>query len=392
MARDTYATPAAFYGALKHKAQLMARSEGVPVADVLSSFFFSRLVARVFHAQPDAWIVKGGHALLMRYAAAARLSRDIDIQRSAGGEIGEAVADFLKAAAHDLDDYMSFTPTRTSMHENGAAGAKQIFRVHVGTHEVGVVKVDVVTGHAPSAAPDVRRIAPLIDLAWPADWPKARLYPIVNHLADKVCAMYERHQGSPSSRYRDLADILLISQRENVDGRYAQLALRTEARLRRLTRAPGVDLVLPSAFQPPGPAWPDRYPAAARQVPGLQGCITWKEAAMAAEASSLRCWPQARPATGMPQRPSGKHGPSRMAPGCPVVTQSRPIRSLRERVNGPRTCLLPRGAPDRRLSPCAPTSRPLPPGPVRHPAGRTAPGPVSQDRQMCVVPRSDQWP
>jgi hypothetical protein len=284
MARDAYTTPAAFYGALKHKAQLLARSEGLPVADVLSSYFFSRLVARVFHAQPDAWIVKGGHALLMRYAAAARLSQDIDIQRNTGGGIGEAVSDLLKAAAHDLDDYLSFTPTRTSMHENGSAGAKQVFRVHMGTHEVGVVKVDVVTGHVPSATPDVRRITPLIDLAWPADWPMAKLYPIVNHLADKVCAMYERHKGSPSSRYRDLADILLISQRENVDGRYAQLALRTEARRRRLTGAPGVELVLPPAFQPPGPAWPDRYPAAARQVPGLEGCTTWKEAAMAAEA------------------------------------------------------------------------------------------------------------
>ncbi|MGW3390738.1 nucleotidyl transferase AbiEii/AbiGii toxin family protein [Streptomyces cinereoruber] len=284
MARDSYTTPAAFYGALKHKAQLLARSEGLPVADVLSSYFFSRLVARVFHAQPDGWIVKGGHALLMRYAAAARLSQDIDIQSNTGGGIGEAVADLLKAAAHDLGDYMRFTPTRTSMHENGAAGAKQVFRVHMGTQEVGVVKVDVVTGQVPSAPPEMRRVTPLIDLAWPADWPEARLYPIINHLADKVCAMYERHKGAPSSRYRDLADILLISQREDVDGRYAQLALRTEARRRRLTGTPGVELSLPPEFQAPGPAWPDRYPAAARQVPGLEGCLTWKEAALAAEA------------------------------------------------------------------------------------------------------------
>lgn len=283
MARETYTTPAAFYGALKHKAQLLARSEGLPVADVLSSYFFSRLVARVFHAQPDTWIVKGGHALLMRYASAARLSQDIDIHHRTGGGIGEAVADLLKAAAHDLDDYMTFRPTRTSMHENGAGGAKQVFRVHMGTHEVGVLKVDVVTGHAPSAPLDVRRVTPLIDLAWPSDWPEARLYPIVNHLADKVCAMYERHKGSPSSRYRDLADILLISQHEAIDGRFAQLALRTEARRRRLAGVPGVELVLPQTFQPPGPAWPDRYPAAACQVPGLKGCLTWKEAAAAAD-------------------------------------------------------------------------------------------------------------
>ncbi|MEU5196096.1 nucleotidyl transferase AbiEii/AbiGii toxin family protein [Streptomyces scabiei] len=284
MARESYTTPAAFYGALKHKARLLARSEGLPVADVLTSYFFSRLVVRVFHTQPDSWIVKGGHALLMRYAAAARLSQDIDIQHSAAGGIAEAVADLCKAAAHDMDDYLKFTPERTSLHENGAAGAKQLFRVHMGTHEVGVLRVDVVTGPVPSTPPDVRRVAPLIDLAWPADWPEARLYPIAHHLADKVCAMYERHHGSPSSRYRDLADILLISQHEAIDGSYAQLALRTEARRRRLADIPGVDLVLPLSFQPPGPVWPDRYPAAGRQVPGLQGCTTWSEAAAAADA------------------------------------------------------------------------------------------------------------
>lgn len=159
MAQDAYTTPMAFYGALKHKAQLVARSEGLPVADVMTSYFFSRLVARVFHAQPDKWLVKGGHALFIRYAAAARLSRDVDIQHSVGAGIDEAVADLLSAAAHDLDDYLRFTPSRTSTHE-GTAGAKQSFRVHMGTHEVGVVKVDVVTGRALSAPPDMRRVTP----------------------------------------------------------------------------------------------------------------------------------------------------------------------------------------------------------------------------------------
>lgn len=276
-----YSSPAAFYGALKQKAQLVARSEKLSVADVLSSYYFSRLVARVFHAQPDTWVVKGGHALFMRYSAAARLSQDVDIQRSDGGGIEEAVADLLRAAAHNLDDYLSFTPARTSMHENGAEGAKQLFRVHMGTQEVGVLRVDVVTAYGPSVSPDVRRVTSLIDLAWPADWPNVMLYPIVNHLADKICAMYERHRGGPSSRYRDLADILLISQREGIDGRYAQVTLRTEARRRQLA---GRDLTLPQAFQAPGPAWPDRYPAVALQVPGLKGCASWSEAAAAADA------------------------------------------------------------------------------------------------------------
>jgi hypothetical protein len=43
-------------------------------------------------------------------------------------------------------------------------------------------------------------------------WPDVRLYPLADHVADKVCAMYEWHNGNASGRYRDLADLLLISQ------------------------------------------------------------------------------------------------------------------------------------------------------------------------------------
>lgn len=369
MARETYTTPTAFYGALKHKAQLLAHSQGLPVADLLSSYYFSRLVARVFHAQPDAWMVKGGHALLMRYTVGARLSQDIDIQHSIGVGIGEAVAELLKAAAHDLDDYMNFTPARTSMHENGATGAKQVFRVHMGTHEVGVVKVDVISGHAPSATPDVRRVTPLIDLAWPADWPDARLYPIVNHLADKVCAMYERHRGSPSSRYRDLADILLISQRENVDGRYAQLALRTEARRRRLTGAPGVELVLPPTFQPPGPAWPDRYPAAARQVPGLKGCTTWEEAATAAEAFLT---PLLAPGPPGNWNPADAAWQARPEQNGPRLTTARYAEQAHAIVEGAHERAADAPAPPQRPRPTAQPMRPDVPPPATGPG--IAPG------------------
>ncbi|MEU5437260.1 nucleotidyl transferase AbiEii/AbiGii toxin family protein [Streptomyces sp. NPDC020719] len=251
------------------------------VADVLSAYFFSRLVARVFQAQPERWILKGGHALLMRYHSAARLSQDVDIQHDGDAGIEEAVTALCAAARHDLGDYLRFEPARLSTHQNGAAGAKQLLHVYMGAHQVDTLRVDVVAGLRPVTAPDTRPVRPLIDLGWPADWPQARLYPIHDHLADKTCALYERHRTIPSTRFRDLADILLISQHEEIDGHAAQTALRTEAQRR--VQAGG-DLYLPEAFEPPGPAWPARFPAAARQVPGLSGCATSSQAAAAAHA------------------------------------------------------------------------------------------------------------
>ncbi|MFE5402970.1 hypothetical protein ACFQ9Z_16765 [Streptomyces sp. NPDC056580] len=92
--------------------------------------------------------------------------------------------------------------------------------------------------------------------------------------------MYERHGDEGSSRYRDLADLLLISQQETVDGPTVYQAVHQEAELRRQR---GVDLDLPKNFEAPGAAWPRYYPAAAALVIGLQGCRTFPEAAQAAE-------------------------------------------------------------------------------------------------------------
>ncbi|MET7300436.1 nucleotidyl transferase AbiEii/AbiGii toxin family protein [Embleya sp. NPDC005575] len=57
--------------------------------------------------------------------------------------------------------------------------------------------------------------------------------PLVDHIADKICAIHEWRETTPSNRFRDLADVLLISQRESLDAAACHHALHTEAALRR---------------------------------------------------------------------------------------------------------------------------------------------------------------
>ncbi|WP_328406026.1 nucleotidyl transferase AbiEii/AbiGii toxin family protein [Streptomyces sp. NBC_00390] len=57
----------------------------------MRGFFFQRLTAGVFKADPHGWLLKGGQALLVRYPAGARLSKDIDLQHLSGDK-GEALA------------------------------------------------------------------------------------------------------------------------------------------------------------------------------------------------------------------------------------------------------------------------------------------------------------
>ncbi|SDC93127.1 hypothetical protein SAMN05216505_104170 [Streptomyces prasinopilosus] len=96
--------------------------------------------------------------------------------------------------------------------------------------------------------------------------------------------MYERHglNGEHgSNRYRDLADLLLISQQETVTGPAVCRALQREADRR---RSLGTRIVLPAAFEAPGPDWHGGYPQQAAIVLGLQGCSSFAEATEAAEA------------------------------------------------------------------------------------------------------------
>ncbi len=157
---------------------------------------------------------------------------------------------------------------------------KQTFNVSLGTRSLDTIKVDLVVGRYPTDTPETVSLASSIPMPWPDDWPLAQLYPLADHVADKICAMYERHRGTASSRFRDLADLLLISQRERLNGAAVQVALSSEAR-RRIGL--GVDLTLPDTFVVPDPSWITGYPIAATQVVGLQGCLSMNDAQIAAE-------------------------------------------------------------------------------------------------------------
>lgn len=64
----------------------------------------------------------------------------------------------------------------------------------------------------------------------------------------------------PSTRYRDLADLVVIARREEIEAEALMVALKAQAGRRRLD--------LPRKLRPPdGPGWRTGY---ARDVPGLE--------------------------------------------------------------------------------------------------------------------------
>ncbi|MFF0051731.1 nucleotidyl transferase AbiEii/AbiGii toxin family protein [Streptomyces sp. NPDC005498] len=280
-----YADPTHFRVALKQAAVNMKKKTGMSVPELMQVFYFNRFSARVFTADPDGWLIKGGQALLVRYEGAARLSRDIDLQRSSPDTTVEEATLLLKeAAAIELEDFLRFAPGRFVGHSEEGRGAAQYFTVYLGNTRAAEIKVDLVVGRTLAGTPQKHVLKSAIDLEWPVDWPQVSLYPVIDHVADKICAMYERHGESDeygSNRYRDLADLLLLTQQETIDGVDVHHALHREADRRRRT---GVTVALPKVFESPGPDWPGNYPKHAAMVLGLTGCRTFAEAAEAAAA------------------------------------------------------------------------------------------------------------
>jgi len=97
-----------------------------------------------------------------------------------------------------------------------------------------------------------------------------RLYPVVDQIADKVCATLTLYSGHRSSRVKDLVDLVVLAVSQDVDAAKLLRALQVEA----LSR--GLDL--PTCFEIPG-GWGPQYAKLAAPLPA---CEEFRDAESAA--------------------------------------------------------------------------------------------------------------
>ncbi|WP_245633945.1 nucleotidyl transferase AbiEii/AbiGii toxin family protein [Amycolatopsis jejuensis] len=222
-------------------------------------------MARVFHHDPQGWVLKGGQALLVRWPA-ARYSTDVDLL-SAEDTVDAAVKALKRAAEVQLDDHLSFEHYESSAVANMERRTQKIkFRVMAAHAELTRVSVDVVaSSHLPHGKIVTAPLVPTFATDCKT-WPEIRMYPLEDHVAEKICAMYEMHGPAAtinSSRYKDLVDLVLIMLKETLEGRAVHTVLHKEAE-RRIAR--GTTLTLPAAFTVPNKTWDAGYRAAAAGV------------------------------------------------------------------------------------------------------------------------------
>lgn len=248
--------PLSRHGQIQNGLRALAKTDDMTVNEVYSRFFREVFLAELMD-RDKAWVLKGGtnlHCLINQ----ARYTKDLDLYRQSDPK------DHLRAA-EELVELM-----------DGARVGPYTFVLELiydktiqGTIPNTNVKVDVKAGVTRFSGFSVdvsgELIAPLVtkqilvrrtdnlDIQGIPSQFAVNSYPVENQLADKVCAIFERHgaRSTPSTRYRDLYDSGLITL--NLDLRHDDLktALRTQEALRQITLDPSLSW--------PSEDWPDHY-------------------------------------------------------------------------------------------------------------------------------------
>jgi hypothetical protein len=215
---------------------------------------YDRLLQRLYLVD-DGWVVKGATALMARDLG-ARATIDIDLYRVVVGRSVET--DLRAAAARDLGDWFRFEIGQAQPMEGGVRLPARAF---AGTTLWTQFHVDVVAdGVRMTADPDP--VPPLARLVMPDLLQENgyRAYPLVDHVADKVVATFQRYgdQRFASTRFKDLVDLVTIARGASVDADQQRAALASEAERR--------SVLLPAVFDVPDRSlWTPGYAAEARR-------------------------------------------------------------------------------------------------------------------------------
>jgi hypothetical protein len=251
-----YGTPAAFRQALTAKLRAKAQEGPWTLAQLQRQMAYDRLLERLY-LKSDGWVVKGAAALLARKIG-VRATIDIDIYREAARTVADA--ELRAAAATDIGDWFSFEIGIGRPVADDVSAMRLPVRAYVGTtvwasFHVDLVGPDVRMTGEPESVPPLAQVD-MMDIHQHG----YRAYPLVDHVADKVVAMYELHGAwrLPSTRYRDLVDLVAIAVAVSVDAEAQLTALASQSERRGIT--------FPARFNVPDRAlWEPGYAAEVRR-------------------------------------------------------------------------------------------------------------------------------
>lgn len=258
-----YETPEALRAALEDRLKNQAREAGLDLERLRRRAAFERLLVRLDTSERGRWILKDGMAVEFRLGDRARATRDLDLAVTGDLDEPEDVRDLLiEALANDPDgDGFEFEVGQAVPLDVGKAGTPGR-RFHVEVELAGrrfaAVRLDVVARRDEIAGTE--RI-PLPGVMAFAGMPTRNIevVDLHQHFAEKLHALTRTYGDRPSSRVRDLPDLVMLIE----DGLEADREL--VARVRHVFEMRATHTV-PERIDDPPTDWAERYVALAEDL------------------------------------------------------------------------------------------------------------------------------
>lgn len=209
-----YESAAAFRDALDQRLLNRAEATGTDINRLRRRAVFERILARLAKARDERWILKGGFALEVRLGDRARSTRDLDVALSdsaaTGRDVRDALIDALTSDRGDMFDFEVSEPTNITPDEAGRPGWRFTITANLAGRVFQKVRVDVVARPEEiGARTEQLHVSTLLDFA-EVEHVTIEAIDRRQHFAEKLHALTRDYGHRPSSRVKDLADLLIL--------------------------------------------------------------------------------------------------------------------------------------------------------------------------------------
>jgi len=270
----SYDTPQAFRAALEARLRNLAQREGTDLQRLQRRVAFERLLARLFVGDDPPWMLKGGYAMELRFPDRARSTVDLDLSMpepsrlplaASGIEADRVDVQVRKqlqvAAEHDLGDGFQFRVGAPRRPDLPGGGTRFPIEARLAGRVFARFHLDMGLGDVVLDPPEWVETSDLLEFAGiPAV--QVALFPLAQHVAEKIHAYTFPWQDRGNTRVKDLVDLILLLPSEQLEPERIMQALAATFKAR------GTHPV-PSELPVPPEDWAEPYAALAEEL-GLE--------------------------------------------------------------------------------------------------------------------------
>lgn len=217
----TYDSPRALRAALEQRLLNRSNESAIPLDRLRRRVMFERLVVRLERAEPNTWVLKGGMALEVRLGDRARLTKDVDLGLRESpidaAELRERLIDALSRDENGDGFRFEVRPLQQlTEDEGGHRSWRAQVQVALAGRTFGAIKVDISPRPHELEATDRITIPTALEFAG-LEPVEVEVVDVHRHAAEKLHAMLRTYADGESSRVRDLVDLMLLLEHEQLD-------------------------------------------------------------------------------------------------------------------------------------------------------------------------------